>query len=182
MAISDRDKTVMRRLADEWAKIAALPVHAEKTDMWRRLNGLEKVKPMVWINEIPWHEMDVDGELRLRTRDPFCRGHEVTLRRTIYQWRHMPADMIVEPVFYSPLVIHDTGFGITEEVDIAKTDEASDIVSRRFHLQIQEEEDIDIEPEKIVLEKPIKELGVFEVQVHLDPAVSSTLKVWVVGE
>ena len=47
---------------------------------------------------------------------------------------------------------------------------------------VKEEEDIDIEPEKIVLEKPIKELGVFEVQVHLDPAVSSTLKVWVVGE
>ena len=47
---------------------------------------------------------------------------------------------------------------------------------------VKEEEDIDIEPEKIVLEKPIKELGVFEVAVHLDPTVASTLKVWVVGE
>jgi len=47
---------------------------------------------------------------------------------------------------------------------------------------VKEEENIDVGPEKIVLEKPIKELGVFEVTVHLDPTVSCTLKVWVVGE
>lgn len=31
--------------------------------MWKKLNGLEKVKPMIWINEIPWHEMNIDDEL-----------------------------------------------------------------------------------------------------------------------
>jgi hypothetical protein len=50
--------------------------------------------------------------------------------------------MTVEPVVYSPLVIHDTGFGISEEVDIARTDEASNVVSRHFHLQIQQEADL----------------------------------------
>ena len=48
------------------AQIAALPVHREKAELWRRLNDLESVRPMVWINEIPWHEMNVNDELTLR--------------------------------------------------------------------------------------------------------------------
>jgi len=44
------------------------------------------------------------------------------------------------------------------------------------------EENFDIEPGMIVLEKTIKELGVFEVLIQLDPEISATVKVWVVGE
>jgi len=98
---------------------------------------------MVWINEIPWHEMDVNGELALHTSDPWLQGYERALRREIYQWDHMRGDMIVEPVLWSPLVVHDSGFGISEDVDIARTDEASGIVSRHFHLQITQPEDAD---------------------------------------
>ena len=47
---------------------------------------------MVMIDQIPWHEMDVDGELELQSEDPFCRGLETGLRRTLYRWRHMRAD------------------------------------------------------------------------------------------
>ena len=142
-SISQRDRDVLRALAGQVAEIAALPVHQERIDLWTRLNGLERVKPMVWINEIPWHEMDVDGELALQTSTDFCRAHEQKLRRILYQWRHMPGDMIVENVHYSPLVIDDTGFGIDEDVQIATTDSTSDIYSRRFHLQILEKEDLE---------------------------------------
>ena len=143
MRVSGKDRTILRRLAEKQARIAALPVHQEAILGWKRLNRLEPGKPMVWINEIPWHEMDVNGELTLQTSDPFCRIQERRLRMTIYKWEHMRGDMVVGPVFYSPLVIHDTGFGISEDVDIVRTDQASDIVSRRFHPQIQEEGDIE---------------------------------------
>ncbi|MBC7236143.1 MAG: hypothetical protein H5T69_09890 [Chloroflexi bacterium] len=142
MDISPHDRDILRRLAEEWATAAADPVQAERADLWRRLNRLERVKPLIWINEIPWHEMNVNEELTLRCEAPFCRQHERTLRQTLYQWRHMPGDMTIEPVFYSPLVIQDTGFGIDEEVDIVRTDEASDIVSRHFHEQIDSEADL----------------------------------------
>ena len=141
MTISDRDKALLLRLAAELAEIAALPVNQERIAGWKRINGLGKGKAMVWINEIPWHEMNVNDELTLQTQGPFCQAHELGMRRTLYQWKHMPGDMVVEPIYYSPLVIHDTGFGITEDVDIARTDEASGIVSRRFHLQITQPED-----------------------------------------
>lgn len=142
MRIRKRDRAILRQLAEEKAEIAALPVHAETAAEWRRLNGLQIGRPLVWINEIPWHEMDVDGELELRAEDPFCRQVEWTLRTELYQWRHMRGDMVVEPTFYSPLVIHDTGFGIREEVDVILQDERGGIVSREFHPQIDREADL----------------------------------------
>lgn len=132
----------LRSLGREIAVIAADPVNAERTLLWARMNDLKQVRPMVWINEIPWHEMDVDVELTLRTRNPWARGLETNLRRTVYQWRHMPGDMVVNPWIECPLAIHSTDFGIVEDVDVARTDSANEIVSRHFHVQITDREDI----------------------------------------
>ncbi len=143
ITLAAAEKDVLKRLAGEIASIAALPVHREKAELWRRLNDLESERPMVWINEIPWHEMNVNEELTLRTTHPWARELETRLRRTIYQWRHMPGDMIVSDFLDCPLAIHSTDFGIHEEVDIARTDAASDIVSRHFHIQISDPADIE---------------------------------------
>lgn len=140
--ISTKERSILRRLAEEQAAVAALPVHRETIAGWKRVNALQRGKPMVWINEIPWHEMDVNGELALLTDDPLARWAEEQLRRTLYQWKHMRGDMVVEPLLYCPLVIRDSGFGIREDVDIVKTDERSDVVSRHFHRQIQGEQDL----------------------------------------
>lgn len=67
---------------------------------------------MVMIGQIPWHEMEVDGELALQTEDPLCRRWETTLRRTLYCWRHMRADMAIEPHFDVSKVIRGMGFGL----------------------------------------------------------------------
>ena len=143
MKIPQNDRPILRQLAEKLAEIAALPIHKEKMEMWRRLNDLGQVRPMVWINEIPWHEMNVNDELSLRTENEFCRHVETEMRRMIYQWRHLPGDMIVEPKFYSPLVIRDSGFGIREETDIVKFDEHNNIISQDFHPQIQTERDVE---------------------------------------
>jgi hypothetical protein len=141
LATAERD--ILRRLATTLADIAALPVHKEKAVLWRQLNDLQSARPLVWINEIPWHEMNVDDELTLRTSHPWARELETRLRRTIYQWRHMPTDMVVSDYIECPLVIHSTDFGIHEEVDVAKTDDGNEIVSRHFHIQIATLEDVD---------------------------------------
>jgi hypothetical protein len=141
--VSDADKKILRALGERLAAIAALPVQTETAANWRVLNRLGQVKPMVWINEIPWHEMDVDGELRLGTTSEWSRYHEWELRKLIYQWEHMPADMVIEAAVYSPLVVHNSGFGIVEDVSIAMTDEANSIVSRHFNIQIRDEDDLE---------------------------------------
>ncbi len=63
MEICDGDRDVLRALAGRKAEIAGQPIQKERLDQWRRLNDLEAVKPMVWINEVCWHEMDVCGEI-----------------------------------------------------------------------------------------------------------------------
>jgi hypothetical protein len=137
------EKDTLRGLGAELAAVAALPVHAEKAGLWRKLNDLQSARPMVWINEIPWHEMNVEDELTLRTVHPWARELETRLRRTLYQWRHMPADMVVSDFIECPLAIHSTDFGILEEVDVARTDASNDIVSRHFHIQIREPKDLE---------------------------------------
>ena len=141
--LTQDEKDTLRRLAEEIAQIASLPIHREKARLWRKLNDLESERPMVWIDEIPWHEMNVNEELTVRCTDPWAQQHEFTLRKILYQWHHMPGDMIVSNFLECTLAIHSSDFGIHEEVDIIKMDEKSDIVSRHFHIQIREPEDLD---------------------------------------
>ncbi len=142
MVIHDQDKSILRRLAAEVAEIAALPVHAERARLWQRLNDLERVKPLVWINEICWSEMNVDDELTLRCEGDFCRGLETQLRQLLYQWRHLQGDMIVTDTIYSPIVVNDTGFGLKQQGQWLNQYEGS-VASQHFDPVIREPEDIE---------------------------------------
>lgn len=141
--INLKDAEVIRRLAEQAAEIAALPVHKTAAERWRALNDLRPVKPMVWMDEVPWNEIDVEGELTLRCEDPFARNIELSLRRTVYSWKHMPGDMVVDPVYYAPLAVSDSGFGIEEQVRIVRTDPENTVVSRAFTSQFRDEADIE---------------------------------------
>jgi hypothetical protein len=141
--LSERDTEILRTLASELAETAVLPSHQEKGRLWQRLNDLHSDRPMVWINEICWHEMNVDDELTLATEHPWAQDQERDLRRTLYQWRHLPGDMIVSDHLVCPLAVHSTDFGIIEDVDVVRTDADSDVVSRHFHIQIQDFDDLE---------------------------------------
>ena len=143
MEVSTRDRDVLRRLAEQQAWIADLPIQKDKADMWRRLNQLNSARPMVWINDICWHEMNVNDELTLQCDNLWARSIEQEFRRLLYQWRHLPGDMVVSNYYPCPAHIANTGFGLSEDVDIVRTDQASDIVSRHFRRQISKPEDID---------------------------------------
>jgi hypothetical protein len=141
--LTGSEKEVLRRLGARIAEIASLPVHAKKAVLWQKMNDLGQERPMVWINEIPWHEMNVNDELTLRTVHPWAQELEQQLRRTIYQWDHMPCDMIVSDFIECPIVYRTTDFGIVEQVETAHTDDKNDIYSRHFKVQIREPEDIE---------------------------------------
>ncbi len=81
-AVSHTDLEALRALAHEVAEIAAMPVQQETISLWKALNSLRPVRPLALIDEIPWHEMDIDGELALRTEHKTARALEQTLRQT----------------------------------------------------------------------------------------------------
>ena len=94
------DLKILRNLGKKYAEIASLPVQDERINMWKILNDLKKVKPLIWINEVCWNEMDINDELKINTSSIFCQRIETELRRTLYQWEHIQGDMVVEPIIY----------------------------------------------------------------------------------
>ncbi len=142
MSLRAQDRDLLRQLASEVAEIAALPVQQETISLWRALNRLQPVRPMVMIDQIPWHEMDVDGELALQTEDDFSRGIETQLRETLYRWKHMRADMVVEPFVRIPKVVRNSGFGLETAEKTAVSDPANDVVGHFYFDQLRTEEDL----------------------------------------
>jgi hypothetical protein len=144
MPISPADRDCLRRLAAAIAQIAQHPANAEHDRAWRALNARRPgARPLVWINEIPWDEMNVADELTLRCSDPGCRGIEDQFRKTIYQWRHLRGHMIVESVYYCPMAIHDTGFGICQLGHNNPTGMTGGIISQEFEPQIKTLADVE---------------------------------------
>lgn len=145
-----KDETILKKLAAEVAKIARLPVQREKAELWRRLNNLEKTRPMVWINELPGHEMNVNDELTCKCEDGWARSVEGGLLWTLYLWKHMPGDMVVSDYLVAPIAINNTGFNTWEDVDIVRTDDNSGVVSRTFKPRITKPEDVKIITDPVV--------------------------------
>ena len=137
------DRGILRGLAEQVAEIAALPVQQEKRQLWRGLNALKSQRPMVMIDQVCWNEMNVGDELTLRCEDPECRGYEWSLRMQLYQWRHFPVDMVVEPFVRVPKAVGNTGFGIGAHDETAVTDPTNSVVGHRYTNQFETEADLD---------------------------------------
>ena len=137
--ITQQDRDILRGLAGEIAEIAALPVQKERAKLWTDLNDLKPTRPLVWINEICWHEMIVDDELTCRCEGDWARGREAQLRMTLYQWKHLPGDMVISDTLESPLAIRSTGFGIQQIDERTESDVLSSV---DFIPQITESKDI----------------------------------------
>ncbi len=136
------DKHILRDLGRQLAEAAADPVNEDRRLLHQRIREHKPIRPTITIYQEPWSELNVGDELTLRCEDAFCRDIETALRQTLYKWRHYPGDMVVYPVSFQRYCITDTGFGITEDVDVVRTDAANDVVSRHFHIQIRDETDI----------------------------------------
>ena len=136
--ISEKDKVFLRDLARQVAEIGHLPVQEEKAEMWRRHNDLERVRPMVLIfPEGSWREM-------LPRSDMVCepglaQDYEYDLRVRLYYWEHMQDDNVIEPIVQSPVIMHNTGWGI--EGKTTRPEEACGA----YHIDtaIQDESDVE---------------------------------------
>lgn len=141
--LNKNDRSVIRKLAGQIAEIAALPVQEEKRVLWRKLNARKPERPMVMIDQVCWNEMNVNDELTLQCEDAECRAYEWYLRSTLYQWKHFPVDMVVEPYVDVPKVIHYTRFGIRPVHQTVRTDPDTLCMSRHYENQLQNEEDLE---------------------------------------
>jgi hypothetical protein len=141
--LKTHDKDIIHHLASEVAEIAVLPVQEQTRDLWRRLNGLKPVRPMVMADQVCWNEMNVGDELTLCCEDPECRRYEERLRQLLYQWRHFRGDMVVEPVLPVAMSVNNTGFGVEVHAKLAVTDPNSGTFGHQFFNQFETDADLD---------------------------------------
>ncbi|MBA4388984.1 MAG: hypothetical protein C0404_13465 [Verrucomicrobia bacterium] len=140
--MDQNDVAIVRELAKQVAEIAALPVQEEKRALWRKLNAKKPDRPMVMIDQVCWNEMVVGDEMTLRCSNGECKGYEKHLRRILFQWKHFPVDMVVEPFIRVSKAINNSGFGIKVQEETAVTDPQNSVVGHKFENQFKTEDDL----------------------------------------
>ena len=115
MSSNGKDRTILRDLAKQLAEIAELPVQKRKAELWTRLNGLERVRPLIYVSPAPsiWEELLPEDTLQ--TQDPWSRRQEYALRQRLYHWEHLRDDAVFDAEWPCPIVIRDSGWGVQEK-------------------------------------------------------------------
>lgn len=134
-----RDVAVIRKLANIYVEMAESDENKRHILMHRAVNDLKGERPIVLISEIPWHEMNLNGELTLQCEDERLRCLEFYFRTEIYKWRHMRADMVLTPYLPVRKIIRTTGIGVSR---LEKEHEES-AQSHTYVDQLQNEEELD---------------------------------------
>jgi len=154
MVLSLQDKLTLQDLAKRHAQLAAMPLQKERRDRARDINDLTPRRPIVWLDEIPWHEMDIDGKLRLTCQDEFAKQMEWFFKTTLYRWEYIQADMVVEPYFPINKAHTISSIGIGVEEHQLSTDDQNNIVSHSYMDQLDTLEKVEALKEPVVTADP----------------------------
>lgn len=143
MILHKSEVQALRKLATEYASLAFTQTQNEKKALWLSLNSGQMQRPMVLVDQIPWHEMDIDGCLKNVVQDPYWRMVETQLRQDIYKATYFQTDLVLPSYILLPRPIENTGFGITVDEQIAVTDASNPVVSHAFQNQFTNFEDLE---------------------------------------
>ena len=133
------DREIIRELARQYAEIAAQDIQRERADMYRALNRLELVRPVVLIDELPWNQLAISETLREVCQGERERRVERYFRQELYRSRHFPCDRLVVNFFPWPRHITIGSFGIDTNADILAYDAGNSIVSHHYTDQLPDE-------------------------------------------
>ena len=137
------DVKILRKLAWDYLKIAVSEKNTENTKLHTAVNDRKLIRPVVLIDELPWNEMNIAGELTLHCTDPYLRQIEWFFLSNIYKNKHMPADMVIQTFVPITKVIHSTGIGISVKEETLLTDASNAIISHKYIDILQTEDDFE---------------------------------------
>jgi len=125
LVMSKTDRTILRRLAEDVAEIAGSSEMAETRALWRKLNNLERTRPLVFCDpENGWNEIITEPQMECTGK--LARHWEMNLRKEMFWGRQMGDDKPVEPFFDVPYTVSPDDWGV--EVTYRKTDSAGSYV------------------------------------------------------
>jgi hypothetical protein len=141
--VTDRDKAILRGLARKQSDLAAMDTNLERITRIKDMNSLKLVRPPVWIDEVPWNEMDIGGELQLQCETEEGREMENFFRRSQFQWKYFQADMVIEEALYIKKAYTSTGIGVEINEKTVATDHDNEIVSHHYEDQLDTDEKLE---------------------------------------
>lgn len=136
----NQDEKILRSLAQQYREAAFTKENQKRKELHKAVVDLHMVRPIVLIDELPWHELNVDGELSLQCQDPYLRTIEAQMRQMLYRHRYIPGDMVLPEAIRVEKVIHSSGIGMSIEEETISTDTSNHIVSHAFVDQMEEED------------------------------------------
>ena len=174
----NQDREVLRELAEEYSVAAGDPRNAENAKLYRAVNGLRMIRPVVLIDEEPWNELGSGGELDLKCTDEYMRETEQYMLRMLYKWRHHPADMILPPYIPVYKIIGGKSGWLPIKEHTLSVEEANDIRSHEYVDQLSSTEDIErLQMPRLTYE----ESATLALRDRLDEAVGDIVPVRIKG-
>lgn len=137
--MNTREKEIVRELAKRYMEIACSPEQEKMNERFKATNDLKIVRPPVIMDEIPWYQMDIDGELKCVCEDKTLRRVEDNFRRAIFRRKHFKCDTLFEPFFRVTMSYDSTGIGISAKEEIRRTDNKNNIISHSYEDLLEEE-------------------------------------------
>ncbi|MFA5042432.1 MAG: hypothetical protein WC381_01470 [Kiritimatiellia bacterium] len=143
--MNQADVKVLRELGKKVAEAAALDVNAATIAMWKRLNALKPVRPLIMLDQLPWNELNNTGELTLHCANDFMRSIECDLRQRLYKFNHFRGDMVMHNRVEIPRLVRTQPALAPVEQTLA-TDSANSVVAHAYTDQIPDEKALDSIP------------------------------------
>lgn len=142
--IQGKEKQLLQELAKQYAELSALEINRERRLRCQRINDCMEDRPPVWIDEIPWHEMNIDGQLDLLCQDEFAREMEWFFRTSLFRWKYFQADMVLTPFYPVWRSSESTGIGVKIQETTKATDNRNGVVSHCYEDQLDTEEKLEL--------------------------------------
>ena len=132
-------RNIIRELAKRYREIAESPKHVRMRKRFRDNNDLRVVRPPLIMEELPWHELNMDGELDCVCEDDRLRGMEWRLRSELFREKHFACDNYIEPVWTVGKSYSSTGNGLSAKENIVSVDDRNWIVSHHYEDVLEDE-------------------------------------------
>lgn len=142
--MNQNDKLIVRELAKKYMELATDEKQLKTNQRMKDSNDLKLVRPPVLMDEIPWYQMDIDGELTCLCEDEKARNVEFGFRKAIYRRKHFKSDTIFEPFYRVEMSYDSSGIGLEHKDEIIRTDNTNNIVSHSYEDVLEDEENLEL--------------------------------------
>ena len=134
----------IRLLASEYMEMVNSDRQKESTRRFKATNDLKIVRPPVLMDEIPWYQLNGDGELECKCEDERLRRLEHFFLTAKYRWKHFACDTNFEPFYKVETALESSGIGLETREKTLRTDDTNNIVSHEYEDLLEDESALDL--------------------------------------